>query len=41
MMQSLWVKKNDLARTQWRDSVSPELAAGEILLEIEKCFDRQ
>jgi len=36
MMQSLWVKKNDLAQTQWRDSDQPVLAAGEILLEIEK-----
>ncbi|MEH6828995.1 DUF2855 family protein [Parasphingorhabdus sp.] len=36
MMQSLWVKKDDLAQTQWHDSDAPILADGQILLEIEK-----
>jgi hypothetical protein len=36
MMQSLWVKKDDLAQTQWHDSDAPALADGQILLEIEK-----
>lgn len=35
-MQSLWVKKDDLAQTRWHDSDAPELAAGEILLAVEK-----
>ena len=35
-MQSLWVRKDDLARTRWHDSDAPELAAGEILLAVDK-----
>ncbi len=35
-MQSLWVKKNDLARTEWRDSAMPPLADSQILLAVEK-----
>ncbi|AMO72787.1 DUF2855 family protein [Sphingorhabdus sp. M41] len=35
-MQSLWVKKNDLAQTQWHDSEAPVLADGQILLAVEK-----
>ncbi len=35
-MQSLWVKKDDLSQTQWREADAPELAAGEILLAVEK-----
>jgi len=36
MMQSLWVKKDDLAQAQWHDSDAPVLAEGEILLAVEK-----
>lgn len=36
MMQSLWVKKNDLAQSEWHDSDAPPLADGQILLAIEK-----
>lgn len=35
-MQSLWVKKDDLAETQWHDSDAPVLASGQILLAVEK-----
>ncbi len=35
-MQSLWVKKNDLAQTRWHDSDTPALAEGQILLAVEK-----
>ena len=35
-MQSLWVKKDDLAQTQWRDSEAPVLADGQVLLAVEK-----
>ncbi len=36
MMQSLWVKKDDLAQAHWHDSDAPVLAEGEILLAVEK-----
>ncbi|MGB5724145.1 MAG: DUF2855 family protein [Parasphingorhabdus sp.] len=36
MMQSLWVKKNDLAQTEWHDSDTPTLDDGQILLAVEK-----
>ncbi len=36
MMHSLWVKKNDLAQSEWRESDAPSLAEGQILLEVEK-----
>lgn len=36
MMQSLWVKKNDLAQSQWHDSDIPSPADGQIVLAIEK-----
>lgn len=36
MMQSLWVKKNELAQSHWHDSDMPSLADGQILLGIEK-----
>lgn len=36
MMQSLWVKKDDLAQTRWQDSDAPELAEGQVLLAVEK-----
>ena len=36
MMQSLWVKKNDLAQSEWHDSDTPTLADGQILLAVEK-----
>jgi len=36
MMQSLWVKKNELAQSQWHDSDAPSLAGGQILLAVEK-----
>ncbi|PHR13578.1 MAG: hypothetical protein COA41_17945 [Sphingopyxis sp.] len=35
-MQSLWVKKEDLAQAEWHDSDTPPLAEGQILLGIEK-----
>lgn len=33
---SLWVKKADLPQSEWRATPAPELADGQILLEIEK-----
>jgi hypothetical protein len=36
MMQSLWVKKDDLAQAQWHDSSAPDLAEGQVLLAVEK-----
>jgi len=36
MMQSLWVKKDELAQTRWQDSDVPELAEGQVLLAVEK-----
>lgn len=36
MMQSLWVKKDELAKTRWHDSDVPELAEGQVLLAVEK-----
>ena len=35
-MQSLWVKKDDLAQTRWQESDAPDLAEGQILLAVEK-----
>ena len=35
-MQSLWVKKEDLAQAEWHDSDTPALAEGQILLGIEQ-----
>ncbi len=35
-ISSLWVKKSDLPRAEWHDTPTPELADGQILLEIEK-----
>ena len=35
-MQSLWVKKEDLAQAKWHDSDTPALGEGQILLGIEK-----
>ncbi|ASK89544.1 DUF2855 family protein [Sphingorhabdus sp. SMR4y] len=36
MMHSLWVKKDALAQSEWRESETPSLADGQILLEIDK-----
>mgnify|MGYP003638280625 FL=1 len=36
MMQSLWVKKNDLAQSNWHEGDLPTLADGQILLAVEK-----
>ncbi|MEO9634153.1 MAG: DUF2855 family protein [Parasphingorhabdus sp.] len=36
MMQSLWVKKDDLVQSEWHDSDVPVLADGQILLAVEK-----
>ncbi|MEH6790028.1 DUF2855 family protein [Parasphingorhabdus sp.] len=35
-MQSLWVKKDDLAQTRWLDSEAPAVGEGQILLAVEK-----
>ncbi|WP_373490227.1 DUF2855 family protein [Parasphingorhabdus sp.] len=35
-MQSLWVRKDDLAQTRWQESEAPALAEGQILLAVEK-----
>lgn len=35
-ISSLWVKKNDLPQSEWHNVPAPELADGQILLEIEK-----
>lgn len=35
-MNSLWVKKANLAQSEWHPAAMPELAAGEILLQVEK-----
>ncbi len=36
MMQSLWVKKNDLAQSRWHEGDEPSLADGQVLLAVEK-----
>ena len=36
MIESLWVKKNDLAQSEWHESEMPTLADGQILLAVEK-----
>ncbi len=36
MMQSLWVKKDELDNCEWHDSAAPELGDGQLLLEVEK-----
>lgn len=33
---SLWVRKTDLPQTEWQSDAMPDLADGEILLEVEK-----
>lgn len=35
-VSSLWVQKSDLPKSEWHHSVVPDLADGELLLEIEK-----
>ena len=35
-MQSLWVKKNELAKSEWHESELPALADGQVLLAVEK-----
>ena len=36
MIESLWVKKDDLAQSEWHESEMPTLADGQILLAVEK-----
>ncbi|MEO9599611.1 DUF2855 family protein [Parasphingorhabdus sp.] len=36
MMQSLWVKKDNLVQSEWHESAAPILADGQILLAVEK-----
>ncbi len=36
MMHSLWVKKDDLEQSEWRESETPSLSDGQILLAVEK-----
>lgn len=36
MMHSLWVKKDDLEQSEWRESEKPSLSDGQILLAVEK-----
>ncbi|WP_417593448.1 DUF2855 family protein [Parasphingorhabdus sp.] len=36
MIQSLWVKKEDLAKSEWHEADLPSLADGQILLAVEK-----
>ena len=35
-IDSLWVKKTDLPKTKWQCGPAPDLADGQVLLEIEK-----
>ncbi len=35
-MQSLWVKKDELSKSNWQESEAPELTEGQVLVEIEK-----